>query len=154
MSLTRFFKGRAPATAGSVPTWKASLLKRSGRLVYMNSKLAASAIYHILSLDLPRWFFNTINKLFRGFFWSAAAEARKGHRVVAWDKVCTPKDLGGLEVKNLKLLNHTLRMLWRWMEMTETKKAWQGLKCTIAEEAEEVFLSCRGSRGGSGLTDG
>jgi hypothetical protein len=58
--------------AGHVPTWKASLLERSGRLVLLDSTLAATPIYHMLSLDLPPWFFNCLNKLLKGFFWSAA----------------------------------------------------------------------------------
>jgi hypothetical protein len=99
--------------ARGVPAWTAALLKKSGRLVYLNAKLAASPIYHMLSLDLPPWFFNTANKLFRGFFWSATTEARKGHCVVAWETVCKPKDLGGLGVKNIRLLNHALQILSR-----------------------------------------
>jgi hypothetical protein len=122
--------------------WVAALLKNSGRLVYLNSKLAATPIYHMLSLDLPPWFFNTINKLLRGFFWSGTTEARRGQCVVAWDTVCTPKELGGLGVKNLKLLNHALRMRWRWLAMADSDKPWQGLDFKIAAEAEEMFLSC------------
>lgn len=128
--------------AGNVPTWISSLLKKSGRLVYMNSTLAASPIYHMLSLDLPPWFFNMVNELLRGFFWSATTEARKGHCVVAWKTVCTPKDLGSLGVKNLKLLNHALRMRWRWMALTDEDKPWHGLEFEIAEEAEEMFQTC------------
>jgi hypothetical protein len=103
--------------AGSVRIWIASVPKKSGRLVYLNSKLAASSIYHMLSLDLPPWFFSTTNKLLRGFFWSATTEARKGHCVVAWKTVYTPKELGGLGAKNLQLLNHALRM--RSLDVTD-----------------------------------
>jgi hypothetical protein len=44
--------------ARSVPAWAAALMQKSGKLVYLNSKLASSPIYHMLSLDLPPWFFN------------------------------------------------------------------------------------------------
>jgi hypothetical protein len=82
----------------------------------MNSKLATSQIYHMLSLDLPPWFFNTVNKLVRGFFWLAMTEARNGHCVVACDIVFTPKDLGGLGVNILKLLNHAHALeVWGWL---------------------------------------
>jgi hypothetical protein len=79
--------------ARSVPAWAAALMQKSGRLVYLNSKLASPPIYHMVSLDLPPWFFNKANKLLCGFFWSATFEAKKGHCVVAWDTVCLPKDL-------------------------------------------------------------
>jgi hypothetical protein len=128
--------------ARTVPAWTAALMKKSGRLVYINAKLAASPIYHMLSLDLPPWFFSTVNKLLRGFFWSATSKARRGHCVVAWDSVCTPKDLGGLGLKNLKILNYALRMRWRWLALTEEDKPWGGLKFRISTEAEDMFQTC------------
>jgi hypothetical protein len=128
--------------AGHVPTWKASLLKRSGRLVFLDSVIAVSPIYHMLSLDLPPWFFNLANKLFQGVFWSAEKEARHGQCVVAWKTVCSPKDVGGgLGIKNLQLLNHALRMRWRRLSLMDASKPWQGLEFEIAKEAEEMFLS-------------
>jgi hypothetical protein len=55
--------------AGNVPTWISSHLKKGGRLVCMNSKLATLLINHVLSLYVPPCFFHTVNKLIRGFFW-------------------------------------------------------------------------------------
>jgi hypothetical protein len=107
------FQPLVDKVARGVPAWTASFLKKSGRPIYINAKLTATPIYHMLLLDLPPWFFNVCNKLLRGFFWSAMLEARKGHCVIAWDKVCQPKDIGGLGVKNLKLLNHAFDMRWR-----------------------------------------
>jgi hypothetical protein len=99
--------------AGGVPTWVASLLKKSGRLVYLNSKLFATPIYHMLSLDFPPWFFNTISKFLREFFWSATTEARRGQGIVTWDT----EGLGWIGGKKPELLNHALRMRWRWLVM-------------------------------------
>ena len=138
--------------AGHVPTWKASLLERSGRLVLLDSTLTATPVYHMLSLDLPQWFFNSVNKILKGFFWSAATEARRGQCVVAWDMVCSPKELGGLGVKNLKLMNHALRMRWRWMQLVDRDKPWQGLDFTIPDEAEQVFLTATKCELGNGLS--
>jgi hypothetical protein len=134
----------------SVPAWTAVLMKKSGRLVYINAKLASSSIYHMLSLDLPPWFFNTANKLLQGFFWSPTLEAKKGHCMVAWDTVCSPKEIGGLGIKNLKLLNHALRMCWRWLTLADADKPWHGLEFEIAKEAKEMFQSCTKYKVGNG----
>ena len=128
--------------AGHVPTWKAGLLQRSGRLILLDSTLTATPVYHMLSLDLPAWFFTCIDKLLRGFFWSAATEARRGQCVVAWKTVCLPKQLGGLGVKNLRLMNHALRARWRWLQLTQADKPWQGLEFKLAPEAEDLCLAC------------
>lgn len=54
--------------AAQLPTWRASLLKRDGRLVLVNSKLTAMPIFHMMALDLPPWFFKCVHKLRHGFF--------------------------------------------------------------------------------------
>jgi hypothetical protein len=136
--------------ARHVLTWKSKLLECSGRLVLVNSTLTATPVYHMLSLDLPPWFFKCANKLIKGFFWSAAMEARSGQCIVAWDSVCTPKSLGGLGVKNLRLLNLALRIRWRWMEFGEDDKPWQGLSFRIQDEAEELFQTAVECRLGDG----
>jgi hypothetical protein len=59
--------------------------------------------------------------------------------MVAWDMVCSPKLLGGLGLKNLKLFNVALRMRWRWLELAEEEKPWHGLEFDIPEEAEALF---------------
>jgi hypothetical protein len=96
----------------------------------------------MLSLDLPPWFFSTTNKLLRGFFWSAAVQAKRGSCVVAWDTICKPKGLGGIGIKNLQLFNHALRMRWRWLSMSGADKPWQGLDFELHEDAEKMFRSC------------
>jgi hypothetical protein len=53
--------------------------------------------------------------------------------------VCSPKLLGGLGLKNLKLLNLALRMRWKWMELTEDDKPWNVLEFDIPEEANNQF---------------
>jgi hypothetical protein len=86
------------------------MLERSGRLISIDSSIAATPIYQMLCLDLLQWFFDYANKLERGFFWAASTKARGGQCMVAWDMVCSPKPLGGLGLKNLKPLNIVLRM--------------------------------------------
>ncbi|KAK1631503.1 hypothetical protein QYE76_005818 [Lolium multiflorum] len=132
--------------AAHVPRWKAGMLERSGRLVLVDSTLTATPIYHLLSLDLPPWFFDKVNKLLRGFFWSASTEARRGQCAVAWDMICSPKILGGLGVKNLRLLNLALRTRWHWLELEDQGKPWKGLQFALPQQAEEVFraaISCQ-----------
>jgi hypothetical protein len=50
-----------------------------------------------------------------------------------------PKELGGLGVKNLLLLNHVLWMRWRWLELVDDEIPWKGLGFKLSEEAEEMF---------------
>jgi hypothetical protein len=50
-----------------------------------------------------------------------------------------PKQLGGLGLKNLKLLNLALRMRWKWLELVGEDKPWSGLEFDIPKEANDMF---------------
>jgi hypothetical protein len=115
LSVTRLSKSDlqplVDKVAGHVPTWKASLMKKSGMF---DSLGLPSDGYTMLSLDLPLWFFKCIDKLLRGF--SGQTPRKLGEdSVVSWKAVCTPKSIGGLGMKNLCLLNLVLHMRWCWL---------------------------------------
>jgi hypothetical protein len=95
----------------------------------------------MLSLDFLPWFFDYANKLMRGFFWCAAITTNGGHCKVAWDTVCSPKLLGGLGIKNLRLLNIARRLRWRWLDQTVSDKPWIRLEFHLSTGVEQLFLS-------------
>jgi hypothetical protein len=39
-----------------LPHWKACLLSKEGRLVYVQAMMSASVVYQLLALDLDCWF--------------------------------------------------------------------------------------------------
>ena len=47
-----------------------------------------------------------------------------GHCLVAWPKVCLPKELGGLGISNLQNLSWALRMRWLWLKKTDPNRPW------------------------------
>jgi hypothetical protein len=59
--------------------------------------------------------------------------------------ICSPKALGGLGIKNLRLLNLALRTHLRWLKMEDQDKPRKGLQFTLPQQAEDVFrvaVSC------------
>ena len=124
--------------AAQLPTWKAGLLRRSGRLTLINCRLSAMPIFHLMALDLPPWFFKCIDKLRRGFFWRGVEDAKGGCCLIAWHIVCSPKLYGGLGVLNLRLLNQALRLLWLWLQKTVLDKPWGGLSVAVSTEAARL----------------
>jgi hypothetical protein len=81
--------------ANKLPGWKASLLDRGGRLELVRATLSAIPIFSMMSLDIPAKTVSTIEKIIRGFLWKGRKDVRGGHCLVAWDKVCAPKEWGG-----------------------------------------------------------
>ncbi|KAI5397396.1 hypothetical protein KIW84_063274 [Lathyrus oleraceus] len=46
---------------------------------------------------------------------------------VSWEKVCLPKDKGGLGVKNIELFNISLFRKWEWRTMNDRSSIWSSL---------------------------
>jgi hypothetical protein len=53
---------------------------------------------------------DVIDKIRRGFVWRGHKEAKGGHCLIAWPKVCRAKELEGLGISDLKCLGIALRV--------------------------------------------
>jgi hypothetical protein len=62
-----------------------------------------------------------------------------GHYLVAWDKVCTPKEWGGLGIPNLRVTNVALRTRWLWLQRVDESKPWKELNIQVPQLARHLF---------------
>jgi hypothetical protein len=92
-----------------------------------NWVLSAIPIYLLVAIDAPKWVIKGIDKIRRGFLWAGKVQAKGGCCRVAWAKVCSPKEYGGLGVPNLELMGIALRSRWTWLQRVSSGKPWQGL---------------------------
>ncbi|KAJ4798556.1 RNA-directed DNA polymerase (reverse transcriptase)-related family protein [Rhynchospora pubera] len=73
---------------------------------------------------LPTWVVKAIDKLRRNFLWGRSTGTGTGIPLLAWDRVCLPKQLGGMGVLNLKLLNTSLLLKWLWRLFDQPNSQW------------------------------
>jgi hypothetical protein len=86
------------------------MLSRPGRMALVKSTLSAIPLHISIAVKLcpsTRW---DIDKTQQGFIWCGASSASGGRCMVAWPKVTRPIQLGGLEVPDLAMLRHALRL--------------------------------------------
>lgn len=62
-----------------------------------------------------------------------------GHCLVAWDTVCTPKEIGGIGLSNLRLLNLALRAHWPSMGRVMVDKPWREFNIQVPPDSMALF---------------
>ena len=78
-------------------------------------------IYAMKTTLLPSPVRHKIDKSCRRFIWDRKSKIHK-MSMVSWDKICLPKNHGGLGFKNLDVMNHALLMNINWEIVSSLEK--------------------------------
>jgi hypothetical protein len=85
--------------------WQSFFLNPMGRTILINSVLDSRLIYLMCALQLPPGLISKLYQKRRGFLWAGDQKASGASCLVAWDKVQTSRQQGGLGIKNLGVQN-------------------------------------------------
>ncbi|CAN1180943.1 Putative ribonuclease H protein At1g65750, partial [Linum perenne] len=96
--------------------WKVKSLSLAGRVTLAQSVLSAIPAYVMQTAVIPVSTCEEIDRRIRNFVWGSTSEERKIH-LVAWERICLPKEDGGLGLKMARELN-------RAYMMKEPEKLW------------------------------
>jgi hypothetical protein len=111
-----------------------------GRIVLLKSVLSALPIYFLSFFKVPPGIISSIESLFKNFLWGGSDEAKKIHWV-KWERVCKPKEEGGLGIKDLKLFNIALLGKWWWRLKNEDEALWHRvLVCRYGKSLDKVNI--------------
>jgi len=75
-----------------------------------------------------------IDKIRRAFLWKGRKEAKCGHCLIAWPKVCRSRELGGLGIADLESLGIALKARWPWLKRSAPNKPWANLPIQVSKE--------------------
>lgn len=103
-------------------SWKASLLSFAGRLQLIKSVVESMMIYSITIYNWPVKLIKELEKYMRNFLWSGDLNSRK-LVIVAWKKVCTPIEEGGLGIRSISMLNDATNLKLGW-ELMHSHNQW------------------------------
>lgn len=105
-------------------SWKKVYLSKGGKLTLIHSTLSSLPTYSLSLFTIPSSVAARIEKIKRYFLWQGRTEEFKSH-LVEWNKVCRPKEEGGLGLRPVKLMNQALLGKWLWRFGEERDSLWR-----------------------------
>lgn len=100
----------------------------AGRVTLIKSVLSSLPIYYLSLFRLPNSVGKEIDKIQAAFLWGDSKVKKKVH-LVKWQDVTMDKKLGGLGIRNLKVVNNCLLAKWWWRFGREDNSLWKQLIC-------------------------
>uniref|UniRef100_A0A2N9FC99 Reverse transcriptase domain-containing protein n=1 Tax=Fagus sylvatica TaxID=28930 RepID=A0A2N9FC99_FAGSY len=104
--------------------WQKMYLSKGGRLTLLMSTLSSLPTYYLSLFPIPVSVAKRIESIQRNFLWGGTGEDPKLH-LVAWERVCSPIQQGGLGVRHLIPFNRALLGKWLWQFGLEESHLWR-----------------------------
>jgi hypothetical protein len=105
-------------------SWNNKFVSLGGRIVLLNAVLNAIPIFYLSFLKMPVQVWKKIRRIQREFLWGSR-NGRKLVNWVKWEDVCKPKSLGGLGVRDLRVVNISLLTKWKWRLLSSSSLMWK-----------------------------
>jgi hypothetical protein len=138
--------------AGMLPTWKARLMNKAGRLALVKSVLTAIPVHRLLVLAPPKRIIKLFERVERGFLWEGRAVANGGSCHVSWRDVCRPLSRGGLGIRDMERAGLALRLRWLWHSRTDDGRAWNGMDLQFTTAEQNLLFTSTYLVAGNGRT--
>ena len=104
--------------------WKWLYFSKGDRLTLLKSTLSSLSTYYLSFFTIPKVVATRLELIQRNFLWGSTVECFK-YPLVAWEKVCLLRELGGLGVWKLAPFNQSLLGKWLWRYGHETSHLWR-----------------------------
>ncbi|KAF7840958.1 reverse transcriptase [Senna tora] len=117
------FKPFVDKVLDKVENWKAKHLSKAGKVTLINSVCSPLISYFMQCTAFPAKVCQSIDKIFRDFFWASGTENRKFH-LVGWDIICNPKKDGGLGIVRSRERNLAFLAKLCWRSEYERDSTW------------------------------
>nr|XP_043616234.1 uncharacterized protein LOC122588171 [Erigeron canadensis] len=104
--------------------WRATSLSMAGRIILIKSVLESLPTYSFSLYKAPQKVIECLEVRIRRFLWGSSSDGQKIHWV-AWDRVASPVDMGGLGLSKLRDTNVALLSKWLWRFKNEPNSLWR-----------------------------
>ncbi|XP_026378591.1 uncharacterized protein LOC113273032 [Papaver somniferum] len=123
--------------------WKTTL-STAGKMTMIQSVTSTTSIYQMNCFKIPKTICNEINAIQRDFFWNKEQDKSIGVYYFDWDAVNKPKELGGLEFKNMEIFNMAMLTKIAWRLVSEPDSLWSStMKASHYPNTEIIRLDTK-----------
>ncbi|KAJ4810337.1 RNA-directed DNA polymerase (reverse transcriptase)-related family protein [Rhynchospora pubera] len=103
--------------------WRSNMLSHAGRLVLLQSVLMSIPVYFMSVEVLPKGIIKKMESLIAKFFWGKTDQTRY-MSFVSWQRICRPREEGGLGVRQLQIFGEALFLKLVWAMIRQDDKLW------------------------------
>ena len=103
---------------------KGRCLSMAGRICLIKFVLSSIPLFFMSLLKMPSVVADKLVRIQRNFLWGWGSEWRK-IAWASWDKVCEPRDIGGLGIVDIRNFNLALLGKWIWRPGTDKGGLWK-----------------------------
>jgi len=121
-----FWEGVLNKLRNRLSAWKGKSLSLAGKLCLIKSVLTSLPLFYVSLFCMPMTVMREVKRIQKNFLWDWGSENRK-IAWVAWDKICQPKDKGGLGVIDIEKFNLALLGKWIWRLKSEERSFWKDI---------------------------
>lgn len=101
---------------GKLEGWRSRLLSQDGKATLIKSVALAMPTYTMLTFRIPKSVCLDLDSIARRFWWGAKKATVSYLVLKSWDKLCKPKDNGGLGFSKFWDINTALLAKIGWMD--------------------------------------
>jgi hypothetical protein len=96
--------------------YQANRMSHAARLTLIKSVFASIHVYYMSNILFSKKFLSKLTATIRSFWWSGIKDEpnTKSLCLRAWADICTPKEDGGLGIRNIQVINQRLILSAAW----------------------------------------
>lgn len=96
--------------------YKADKLSHAAKLELIKSVFSSIPVYYMSNILFTKKFIAKFTAVIRNFWWIGIREETNSRSLClrAWKDICTPKNEGGLGIRNLQAMNQSIILMAAW----------------------------------------